>query len=137
MVEFLTKPIPGNGPGTAFSGQVLTSIWGGGCGFPNCPVASVAGVLYFDGGLVAVAVGSLLFGMLVVRFLAGRWAFNAVLADLGAAIVAVVSGFALVGARGNTVHAMWWCIYTLVVPFLIYALCSVRLGLPKPRPLRR
>jgi hypothetical protein len=123
FLEFLTRPIPGSGTGLAFSDEVLTTIWGGGCGFPNCPVPSIAGVLYFDGGLVAVAIGSLLFGMFV-RFLAGRWALNAVLSDLEATVVAIVSGFALVAARTNTIHAMWWCIYTLLVLFLIHALFS-------------
>ncbi|RUR01226.1 hypothetical protein [Labedella endophytica] len=126
LLEFLARPLPGDVFGTAFSDQVLTSIWGGGCGQPYCPVGSLAGVLYFDGGLPAVAVGSFLFGI-AVRFIANRWAFNSMLSTVSASSIAVVSGFALVAARTNTVHAIWWCVYVLLLMAGIYLISSRRM----------
>lgn len=124
LLEFVTRPLPSSmNPGRPYSDQMLTSLYGGGCGKPVCPVASVVGVLYFDGSQPFVLAGCFLVGAFV-RWLSIRWTYNAQLGLLGTTSVAVASSFAFVGVRTDTVHAMWWCIYSLMIAALVYRLCS-------------
>jgi hypothetical protein len=139
LLEFILRPVPASMLGqTPWSDKVLINLWGGtGCGHPYCPVASVAGVTYFDGGFPLVIVGSFAFGF-VVRWLATRWVYNRHLGDFRATVVAIASSFALVAARTNTVHATWWCIYTLIIAGAIYGIFSARLNdIRRPRGVRR
>ena len=73
-----------------WSDEVLTTLWGGGCGHPYCPVASVAGVTYFDGGFPLVIVGSFAFGF-GLRWLATRWVYDRHLGDFPATAVAIAT----------------------------------------------
>jgi hypothetical protein len=134
LLEFILRPLPGSMLShPAWSDEVLINLWGGtGCGNPYCPVASVAGVTYFDGGYPLVIVGSLAFGF-GLRWLATRWVYNGHLGDFRATAVAIASSFALVAARTNTVHATWWCIYTLIIAWLIYRVFSNRVNGDHPR----
>lgn len=116
LIEFLTRPIPGVEAG--YSDVLLTSLYGGGCGQPACPVASIVGVLYFDGGLVAVVIGSVVAG-LVLRWLATRWAFHSGLSIVHAVGIAIPCAFALIAVRTNTIHALWWIIYAELILWLI------------------
>jgi hypothetical protein len=128
LVEFLLRPLPSSITGTQYSDALLTSVWGGGCGQPVCPVASVAGVLYFEGGILAVGLGTFLFAV-ILRWLSNRLAYSATLATMPATAVVVASAFALVATRTNTVHSLWWVIYTLALTYGIYLLSSRRIRL--------
>lgn len=139
FVEFLTRPLPGllHLP-TPYSDALLTSIYGGGCGDPVCPVASVGGVLYFDGGVTGVLLGSILFGI-GLRWLSVMWVTNKRLTPISATIVAIFSAFALIMTRTNTIHAIWWAIYASLLSGAIYFTASkVQAAAPntsKRRPL--
>ena len=138
LLEFILRPVPSSRLSQrAWSDEVLINLWGGaGCGDTYCPVASVAGVTYFDGGFPLVIVGSFAFGF-GLRWLATRWVYNRHLGDFRATVVAIASSFALVAARTNTVHATWWCIYTLIIAWLIYRVFSDRVNAGRPRGVDR
>ncbi|MDJ0029637.1 hypothetical protein QM583_21540 [Gordonia alkanivorans] len=112
LVEFLSRPLPRSIDlfGAPFSDRVLGATYGGPCGSPVCPVASTPGVLFFDGGFVAVVIGMVGFGLLL-RWLSLTWADNRQYGVLKVSAVVVASGFALIATRTNTVHAIWWAIY--------------------------
>ena len=133
LLEFILRPVPASLLSQApWSDEVLTTLWGGGCGHPYCPVASVAGVTYFDGGFPLVIVGSFAFGF-GLRWLATRWVYDRHLGDFPATAVAIASSFALVAARTNTIHAAWWCIYTLIIAWLIHRVFSRPADVHRPR----
>lgn len=124
--DFLTAPLPTSiFSGTSFADEVLIGIWGGGCGQPACPVASVVGVSYFDGGLIGVVLGCLLFGIFM-RILARRLTMIETLSDWPALVAVVASSYAIVLTRTNTINAIWWVIYTIVIAAIVYALSTRR-----------
>jgi hypothetical protein len=123
ILEFLLRPLPSSVTGVQYSDQLLTSIWGGGCGQPVCPVASVAGVFYFEGGLIAVALGTFAFAA-VLRFLSNRMAYSSGLKLLPITCVTVASAFALIAARTNTIHSLWWVLYALALVLVVYRVVS-------------
>jgi hypothetical protein len=127
LVEFFLRPLPSSITGVQYSDQLLTLVWGGGCGQPVCPVASVAGVLYFEGGIMAVALGTFVFAA-GLRVLSNRLAYNANLRVLPTTCVTVVSAFALIATRTNTVHSLWWSIYALVLVLVVYWVVSRPVG---------
>src|SRR4051794_30470786 len=56
--ELLTFPLPESLlPNANYSDQMLTHLYGGGCGDPVCPVPSAIGVFLMDFGLLGVALG--------------------------------------------------------------------------------
>lgn len=120
LVEFLTRPLPSTIQpfGTSFSDQLLTDLYGGGCWDPYCPVASAPGVLYFDGGYIGVAVGGIFIGYWLRR-IANLWQHNEALTDGRVIAVCIVAAYALVFARTNSIHALWWVIYTLLIAFAV------------------
>ncbi|MHA7209823.1 hypothetical protein [Arthrobacter sp. MDT1-65] len=123
VIEFFLRPIPSfmgleEVLGTPFSDEMLGRLFAGGCGEPFCPVASLPGVLYFDGGFALVFVGSVIAGA-TLRKLANCWVFNNGLSPMQMLVVVSASSFALVAARTNTIHTLWWCIYTLGIGFAI------------------
>lgn len=126
LLEFLEHPLPSGGldgstTTQVFSDEVLSGVWGGGCAEAVCPVSSVAGVSYFDGGFLGVAIGCFLFGA-VLRLLSNLWSRADELSDSTVVVVVVLSAFALVAARTNTVHATWWAMYAVgfaLVPFWV------------------
>lgn len=131
LLEFISRPAPGGmTTATSWSDALLTKLFGGGCGDPFCPVPSFPGVLYFDGGLVAVALGSLIMGALL-RLLAIAWQYNANLSFTRLMTVVIASAFALIAMRTNTVHAAWWCIYAIGISYAVYLYALSR------RPARR
>jgi hypothetical protein len=133
LLEFVLRPVPASKLSQApWSDEVLTNLWGGGCLRPYCPVGSVAGVTYLDGGFPLLIVGSFAFGF-GLRWLATRWVYNRHLGDFQATVVAIASSFALVAARTNTVHAIWWWIYTLIIAWLIYRVFSDRVEIGPPQ----
>lgn len=120
ILEFVLRPIPGASVGgVPWSDAMITRLFGGGCGQPFCPVASLPGVLYFDGGLALVLVGSVAAGA-GLRYLTNRWKYNQHLSTFQLLAVVIMSAFALIAARTNTVHAMWWAIYTIVLSMFVY-----------------
>jgi len=140
VLEFITRPIPsftgiGEITGVPFSDQMIARLFGGGCGEPFCPVASVAGVLYFDGGFILVFLGSIAFGM-GVRAVANRWVYSQGLTPFQMFAVVSVSSFALVAARTNTIHTMWWCIYTLIIGYVIIKVSNARSKTNNPAELQ-
>lgn len=131
FVEFLLRPVPsGIIDGTQWSDAVMARLFGGGCGQPVCPVAALPGVLYFDGGMAAVFLGSVAAGA-GLRFLTNRWVFNTNLSTFQILAVAIVSSFALVAVRTNTIHALWWALYTVILSFAVY------MWVKKPRQQRK
>ncbi|STX04943.1 Uncharacterised protein [Kocuria rosea] len=120
LLEFVTRPIPASwGSTTSWSNELLTKLFGGGCGEPFCPVASFPGVMFFDGGLILVAVGSLIMGAFL-RSLAIAWQYNSHLSFKKLMSVVIASAFALIAMRTNTIHAAWWCLYTIGISYLVY-----------------
>lgn len=120
ILEFITRPIPASwGSTTSWSNTLLTRLFGGGCGEPFCPVASFPGVMFFDGGLILVAIGSLAMGAFL-RSLAIAWQYSTNLSFRRLLSVVIASAFALIAMRTNTVHAAWWCLYTIGISYLVY-----------------
>lgn len=124
LLEFMTRPLPGSWvPGTPWSEVVLTQFFGGGCGNPVCPVASYPGVLFFDGGFVLVALGSIAMGAFL-RLLAIKLRYNKHLSTTEMLYIVIAASFSLVAMRTNTVHAAWWALYTMLIAFSIYTVVS-------------
>lgn len=122
LVEFITRPLPERlAPTQAWSDVVLTELFGGKCGDPFCPVASYPGVLYFEGGLAIVAIGSFAAGMFL-RTIASKLQHNGALNLPTLMNTVIISAFALVAIRTNTVHAAWWILYTIAIS---YAICYI------------
>lgn len=115
FLEFLSRPLPsGIFPASEYSDRLLTELYGGPCGDPVCPVASVVGVSYFDFGLIGVFCAvALLAG--VLRVLAAEIQFPARRSNLSLVFVCIGGAFALVATRTNTVHALWWALYVLMI----------------------
>lgn len=134
IVEFAARPLPATWvDGPAWSNYLMTQFFGGGCGNPVCPVASLPGVLYFDGGLIVVALGSVVAGIFL-RTLASKWQYNRAVSIKTQLFVVIMSSFALVAVRTNTVHAAWWVIYTLILGYLVYRVAAINMNHP---PIRR
>jgi hypothetical protein len=115
LLELFLHPLPSSlSPQIVFSDDLLSKFWGGGCGDPVCPVASVAGVLYFDGGLVFVGLGGLAFGFLL-RKLSNSWNHIENVSQLGRLSIVILSSFILIATRTNTIYAAWWTAYTLLI----------------------
>jgi hypothetical protein len=113
--DFLTSSIPSAlFKGTSYSDQILTNIWGGGCGKPFCPVASVVGVSYFDAGIFGVILGCGVFGYFM-GWLTNRLTRLQNLGPFAATTTVIFSSFAIVLTRTNTINALWWSIYTIVL----------------------
>lgn len=128
-LEFIMRPLPGSRLNEdSWSDQLLTRLFGGGCGDPVCPVASYPGVLYFDGGYTFVVIGCVLLGALL-RYMAILWHSSKTLSLHKLMTVVIVSAFALVAIRTNTIHATWWVIYTILIyRGLFFAITHVRLS---------
>lgn len=132
FVEFMTRPLPGSwGDTPAWSERLLIELFGGGCGDPVCPVASLPGLLYFEGGYIVVALGAFIAGAFLSA-LATKWRYNQTLSIRNQAYVAIISSFALIAVRTNTVHAAWWIIYTLLLVYLVHASAATM----RKRPVR-
>lgn len=128
VVEFITRPLPATWiDGPAWSNSLMTQFFGGGCGDPVCPVASLPGVLYFDGGLTLVAVGSLIAGIFL-RILSAKWQYNKLVSIKTQISVVIISSFALIAIRTNTIHAAWWVVYSLMIAYAVYAVATVNLN---------
>jgi hypothetical protein len=120
ILEFALRPLPSSiAPLRPYSDQVMDRYWGGGCGDPVCPVASLPGVLYFDGGLLLVAVGCLVTGV-VLRRMAIGWRASDKLSSLRCTYLSIGTAFVLVATRTNTVHAIWWALYCCLIAACIY-----------------
>ncbi len=120
ILEFILRPLAGSVTGgTSWSDSVLTRLFGGGCGEPHCPVASIPGVLYFDGGIFAVFFGSVAAGA-ILRQPTNMWKFNAGHKVSYLLVMMIFSSFALVTALKNTVHALWSAIYMVILGLIVY-----------------
>jgi hypothetical protein len=144
LLEFVVRPLPsGVAPGTPYSDEVLTRIWGGGCGEPLCPVASAVGVGYFDFGFPGVVILLVAFGYAMASL--SLHLAQIELSGLSSATAVVVfSSYSVVLTRTNTVHALWWAIYTTAMALVVAAFVAKRgdplLGMSRSRrrlePLR-
>lgn len=124
LLEFATRPLPESWNGNpAWSERLLTQLFGGGCGDPVCPVASLPGVLYFEGGFIVVLLGSVATGAFL-RSLAVKWKYNGNITIGSQLCVVIISSFALVAVRTNTVHASWWILYSLLIALVLYSLAK-------------
>lgn len=117
--EFLTHPLPaGMTPGMARSGELRAHLfnyacYGGGCDVPN-PVQSLAGTLFLDGWYVAVLIGGIGVGY-AVRALSFEWARAAELSVARNIVIAICASYAMIAVRTDTIFALWWCLYTLLI----------------------
>ena len=110
--ELLLSPIPASiAPTTLWSNQILIEAFGGGCGVVYCPVPSVSGVLFYDGGFAGVVAGMSVLGFLMSRFeqafLRAEGIKLAALLTLGAFSVQLV--------RGNTISQLWIAAQIVIV----------------------
>lgn len=102
--DLLLSPIPASiSPAPLWSNQILIQAFGGPCGISYCPVPSVSGVFFYDGGLPAVVAGMMVLGFVLSRFevafLKAEGAKLIVLLTLGA--------FTIQAVRGSTVSQLW------------------------------
>jgi len=120
--EALLQPLPAAiSPWPTWSNNILTLVFGGGCGTVACPVPSVAGVLYFDTGLIGVAVGMALVGALMAAFepaflVARGWRLVALL---------TLAGFMPGIIRGNSVSQLWISANVLLVALILSLLLNL------------
>lgn len=127
VMEFIFRPLPSSWmTEQAWSDKIMTRFFGGGCGDPVCPVASWPGVLYFEGGLFIVAIGSFLAGFLL-RKVSIKWQYNRNFSVRTQLYVVIVASFALIAMRTNTVHAIWWILYTLIIAYVLYIAATLNL----------
>lgn len=106
-------------PFTPWSEQLLVNLFGGGCGQPFCPVASMPGALFFDFGFVGVVVGMILAGI-AARVISGRLLHAHGIGLL--ALLATASFFPLM-VRGNPANQAWILINVIAVgaAFVLFA----------------
>lgn len=126
VLEFLAHPLPATlTPFLERSTELKIYLFNyycfsyGSCGQPN-PVISVGGTLFFDWGHVGVLLGGVLVGA-AVRALSWRWSRAASLTTSQCVITAVCASYPMVAARTDTVFAIWWCLYTLIIAVLVIA----------------
>ncbi|MFB8894107.1 hypothetical protein [Microbacterium plantarum] len=104
-------------PWPTWSNQILTQVYGGGCGTVACPVPSIAGVLFFDTGLIGVVIGMFLFGLVIQRF---EGAFQVAVGPRLVALLAL-GGFMPGIIRGNSVSQLWITLNVIVIALLLLA----------------
>jgi hypothetical protein len=127
VVEFLAHPFPSSlTPFSERSTELKVFLFNhhcfafGTCRAPN-PVISVGGTLFFDWGYVGVLFGGILVGF-AVRAIAYRWSRAAGYSTSQNIITAICAAYAMIAVRTDTVFAIWWCIYTLVVALAVLAM---------------
>ncbi|MGV0720490.1 hypothetical protein ABQF17_07285 [Mycolicibacterium elephantis] len=125
IVEFLAHPFPANmTPFLERSSELKAHIFHYSCFGPDCPVRnpviSVGGTLFFDWWHLGVLIGGIIVGF-VVRAIAFRWSRAASLSTSQNLITAVCASYAMIAARTDTVWAIWWCIYTIIIALLVLA----------------
>ena len=99
-----------------YSDRLLTSIYGGGCSELYCPVSSLPGALFLDGGYILVGLGMAIFGVFCKRF--ERFRDLETLGDIGVFELCVwVAVPALV--RGNPATISFIMVQVAVVAFLL------------------
>ena len=130
IIEFIARPFPSSMTpflerSSEFKIHLFNySCFGADCPAPN-PVLSVGGMLFFDGWYIAVLIGGLVLG-LIVRALAHRWAMASSLTAAQNIFTAVCASYAMIAVRTDTVFAIWWCIYTLVIAWLVLSAMGKR-----------
>jgi len=124
--EFLTHPLPsaltpGDGRTSELKAYLFNHFcYGVGCDIPN-PVQSIGGLLFFEAWYIGVLVGGIGAGF-VLRALSYRWheaARSSVARNL---VTAVFASYAMIAVRTDTIFAVWWCIYALIVTVVVLIL---------------
>lgn len=122
--EFFANPFPAAlTPFVERSTELKAHLFNYACIGPGCPpnpVISVGGTLFFDWGYLGVVIGGVVVG-LVIRALAYRWSRAATMSTSQNIITAVIGSYAMIAARTDTVWAIWWCIYTLIIAAAVLA----------------
>lgn len=98
--------------------RVLTTIYGGGCATIACPVPSVIGVLYMDGGLIAVFIGT------IGCAIALAWLDRAAATEarpMRLAFTLILVGFMPGLVRGDTMNQLWLSINVGIVSAVMIA----------------
>jgi hypothetical protein len=107
--ELVVAPLPARFGIEPWSDTLLTRVFGGSCAEIVCPVASLPGSLLFDGGLLFVVGGMLLWGV-ACAYLHGSW-------QAGPAIRVVprlaIVAFTIVIVRGNPVSSVIIAMYSI------------------------
>ncbi len=112
--ELLVAPLPARFGIEPWSDTLLTRVFGGSCAEIVCPVASLPGSLLFDGGILAVAGGMLLWGI-ACSYLHGSWSTGSALRVVPR--LAIVA-FTVVIVRGNPVSSVIIAMYSIVFALL-------------------
>ncbi|MGV0642455.1 hypothetical protein ABQE44_03535 [Mycolicibacterium sp. XJ2546] len=125
ILEFLAHPFPASmTPFLERSSALKAHIFHYACFGPECPVRnpviSVGGTLFFDWWHIGVLIGGVIVGF-AIRAIADRWSRAANLSTSQNVITAVCASYAMIGARTDTIFAIWWCIYTIIIALLILA----------------
>jgi hypothetical protein len=114
--DFLLTPLPNRFVPQLYSDQLLEELYGSGCITAQpCPVESEVGVLLFDFGFIGVVLGMFFTGYglrSLERRLIGSPPYRLRL------VGAVVFGYAAIATRTNSMEAIWWAIYFLVLAVL-------------------
>lgn len=126
VLEFFTHPLPAAlSPFSDRSTELKVHLFNyfcfsfGTCRAPN-PVLSVGGTLFFDWGYIGVLLGGILVG-LAIRAISYRWSRADSLTNSQCVITAVCASYAMVAARTDTVFAIWWGIYSVLIAVIVLA----------------
>ncbi|MCH9732786.1 MAG: hypothetical protein K0U84_24510, partial [Actinomycetia bacterium] len=119
LVEFLAHPFPANlTPFVERSSELKVHVFNYVCNGCYNPVISVAGTLFFDWWYPGVLFGGIVAG-LALRTLSYRWSRAAIMSPSQNLVTAVISSYAMIAARTDTVYAIWWCIYSLIIAIAV------------------
>lgn len=129
IIEFISHPFPKNI--TPFVERTLVlkeALFNYGCIGGSCktpfPVLSAGGTLFLDGWYLGVVIGGVALGF-GSRRLSQRWARAAKLSIPQNLVTAICSSYALIAARTDTIYAIWWCIYALIIAAVIVVVLGV------------
>lgn len=140
FVDFLARPFPaGLTPFPSTRSDDLTAhiynyscYQSATCDAPN-PVLSVGGVLFLDWGFAGVLVGGIIVGFLV-RAVADRWSRSAELTVSQNLMTAVVASHLMIAVRTDTMAALWWIIYAVIIARVVTAAMGVGMDPKKNGP---
>lgn len=100
-------------------------------GFCNAPfpVLSAGGTFYFDGWYFGVLIGGVGTGF-ILRWLSQRWSHSSEFSIQQNIFTSVCASYAMIAVRTDTIYAIWWCIYALVVAFAVVVALGARQSSP-------
>lgn len=110
--DALINPLPASvSPWPLWSDRVLMHFFGTTCVTGACPVPSLPGVMYYDLGLPGVALGSLLFGMLLAKLDRSLRASS----GLKLLLSLILASYIPVLVRGNAINIAYLMVNVMAV----------------------